>query len=1374
MSGKGLKLTSRVGKAAPKEIKEVVAALQKPVDSVEPAGSAAVVSFLGAKKAKPVVAATSAAAPSLPKPKPAALAAPKPAAVPKPLRAAPAAPLTPFEELADAEADEEIAAPEPKAVMPTKFKPKQRRSEFTDILDAIKQEEAADPYEEAEPTPYVPETRRAFLGFVQERYSPFILDPSKVTEPGEKYPYQKFIREYMRMASPYRGILVYHGLGSGKTCTAIATSEALFSTAKRKIIVMTPFSLRKNFLEEISACGFRHFRLQNHWIKLPKDRVEIHMFALEILNLSARYLESVSGVWVPDFSKEPNFNDLSEDDRAEIRKQILTSLEYNSEKKTGRIHFISYNGITKKRLMDIACNDPTFFDNSVIIVDEIHNLIRLMQGKIDPFLITLEQKQDPTGATMVVAKKGKARAVQVEPVSMDAWKPTQCGAPAETKIKYSRGYLFYRLLLQAKGSKLIGLSGTPLINFPEELGILMNVLHGYIPYVDATLKESGADTIKAATNLLRESPYVDFHEVKAVNTREGGATGVVTGVRFTLLPYGVRKLPVGADGKEQGVERIPMDEEIPPVAEILSGLEEEFSAAGLTFEKSLAVQAVPLLPPTGEEFRMSFMNEFTGISVAERTKMTEDEMKTKEEQMIKSSLDSPLKPKADIVLAKRISGLVSYYKGSRADLMPRVKVDRVVRVPMSEYSQMIYMRVRSEEITKEMKPKKDTGGLSGIWAEIYNVGTKAVSSNYKMASRQACNFAFPEGITRPKPRTRQEQVAEAEAGTGGKEDIYEAAPEGDAAEKGEVFPEIEETAAAAVDDVGDEELAAEEDREDREELVEDAGEGIVTDGATTDEVAATSGGGWDEDEYGGGKEDDEEAAPAPAPITSKKFVSKKGLVAPAPAAVPVAEAAPVAEAPVDADATAVAAAAADADATAVTEPKPEMKDIKKAYQEAILKAKQALRANAAKLFSSAGLPKYSPKYAAMLQNIADLPGSSLVYSQFLDLEGIGIFRMAMDANGYTSVQIRAIEGGYEFDEKTLASFAKPGALRYMTFSGAEDPTIRGYLLNIFNAKFDKLPEGLREPIVKAGLENNHKGEICRVFCITRAGAEGLSLKCVRGVHIMEPYWNDVLIRQVKGRAIRIGSHLELPEEERDVSIFTYLSVFSKEAQAEKRSDSEIRIDETIRGKDAVKREEAESFGIPKDMIVGTQYVMTTDERLYSVALRKKAVTDNLERLMKAAAVDCKLNEKENLDGTYSCFEIKGDIGSFMYDPILSVDISKTQAQQIAAKPAVAAAVPPEPKPEMKKLKGALETFAESLGVAASAISLKEFRGKRYYFQKRDKDFFMYEATQADATQNTTPTMVAGINPKTGGPAVPVLPYEEWRAKDAAPKDAATE
>ena len=128
-----------------------------------------------------------------------------------------------------------------------------------------------------------------------------MLKPVHLQEPieaGEKYPYQKFIREYIRQASPYRGILVYHGLGSGKTCSAIAASEALFATAHKKIIVMTPFSLRKNFLKEITFCGFRHFRLQNYWISLNKEDPAHQLFATEVLNISPRHLKTAKHIWV--------------------------------------------------------------------------------------------------------------------------------------------------------------------------------------------------------------------------------------------------------------------------------------------------------------------------------------------------------------------------------------------------------------------------------------------------------------------------------------------------------------------------------------------------------------------------------------------------------------------------------------------------------------------------------------------------------------------------------------------------------------------------------------------------------------------------------------------------------------------------------------------------------------------------------------------------------------------------------------------------------------------------------------------------------------------------------------------------------------------
>ena len=62
---------------------------------------------------------------------------------------------------------------------------------------------------------------------------------------------------------------------------------------------------------------------------------------------------------------------------------------------------------------------------------------------------------------------------------------------------------------------------------------------------------------------------------------------------------------------------------------------------------------------------------------------------------------------------------------------------------------------------------------------------------------------------------------------------------------------------------------------------------------------------------------------------------------------------------------------------------------------------------------------------------------------------------------------------------------------------------------------------------------------------TKTGAEGIDLHNVRQVNIVEPFWNPVRIKQVKGRAVRVGSHIGLPPEERTVEIYTYLSKISK-------------------------------------------------------------------------------------------------------------------------------------------------------------------------------------------------------------------------------------
>ena len=73
-------------------------------------------------------------------------------------------------------------------------------------------------------------------------------------------------------------------------------------------------------------------------------------------------------------------------------------------------------------------------------------------------------------------------------------------------------------------------------------------------------------------------------------------------------------------------------------------------------------------------------------------------------------------------------------------------------------------------------------------------------------------------------------------------------------------------------------------------------------------------------------------------------------------------------------------------------------------------------------------------------------------------------------------------------------------------------------------------------------KTNKFGEQIQIMIISGAGAEGISLTCVRQVHILEPYWNYVRINQVFGRAIRLKSHVDLPPDERNVEEYLYLSV----------------------------------------------------------------------------------------------------------------------------------------------------------------------------------------------------------------------------------------
>ena len=1020
--------------------------------------------------------------------------------------------------------------------------------------------------------------RFSFSHFIPTMYEKFKIKGIPKSDPEackkmtfQENKYQQFIREYFRLDSPTRGALVYHGLGSGKTCSAIAAAESLFSESGRKIIVMTPVSLRANFLREIKFCGFKVYRTQNHWVPLSlyKDEDEeipdwsIYCFAKSVLNISPGYLSTLKAskskakmIWVPDMTegKQPNFDSMTTLQKSQITAQINDMIN-NS------IDFIGYNGLTEKKLKHIAKNDPTYFHNKTIIIDEVHNLTSLMRGRLTKYLE--EKEPAPGGQT-----KAAASSVFFDKLSVEPWKLVE-----GIDRKYDRAYLIYRLLSEARHSKIIALSGTPIVNYPEELGILGNVLHGNFHCASFSVASTDKDTIES---ILVKQPYVDFYSVTSV--------GAATNIFITRLELGFRKA-FDADGNYTGVVYegpiVPNPDYIPgaenpdipktiPTPDIKAIAERIRKVLPIQGEK-ITYSALPLFPVSKAKFNDLFVN-------TERIRM-----------------------KNSLVFLKRMSGLISYYKGGRKDYMPSINKDVIVETSMSDHMLAAYIEARRkerdiDEVTKGAKKQEEAvaaqtvqsssinwGAITGVPSDSQAKDTAA--SSYRFRSRALCNFAFPRDIPRPFPRDK----GEAEAAAGVDVPVY--------GDEDDTIPATVTVGPGAETESEPTEPVPEGSNSDPMDATTMA-EAVQEDAAAVAEVVA------------------EEAAENPAVMTLRK----------------------------EADA-AFRAAEKDGGVTGTIEESERAAFAALPYEDRINYTLEKLRAQMKNLFlmdpdaaPTAQLAYYSPKFAHMYDNIKNAPGSSLVYSQFKTLEGLGIFSIALEANGYARVRlVRKDNAKVGFSPETLESLQKnPIQPRYTIFSGdPQDAEFRKELVDIFNMNIEEpIYSEIRQQLIDAGLYDvekkvgNQEGEFCRIFMITGAGSEGISLKNVRAVHLMEPHWNKVRMDQVKGRAVRICSHKDMPVEKRNVDIYTYLSVLTKDQLA--RSEEIRALDDG----------------------------MTSDQYIFEVAKRKSKLNADFLETIQMGAVDCELNKIEN--GMYRCFERDASVDNFLYDPRLEYDVAYTQ------------------------------------------------------------------------------------------------------------------
>ena len=281
--------------------------------------------------------------------------------------------------------------------------------------------------------------------------------------------------------------------------------------------------------------------------------------------------------------------------------------------------------------------------------------------------------------------------------------------------------------------------------------------------------------------------------------------------------------------------------------------------------------------------------------------------------------------------------------------------------------------------------------------------------------------------------------------------------------------------------------------------------------------------------------------------------------------------------------------------------KEEQRKIKassKGYEKRLQKALQTLDRRRAEFLQveeskTKGLKKYSPKYADIIEKIKKVKGNKFIYTEYKTSEGVGILSIALKANGYAPFTVKKDSEGDWVLDIPEEDMKKP---KFALWAGDEESDI---ILRVFNNLWDTLSDKLQRQL-RGLAEDNMRGDALEILMTTKQGAEGLNTKNVRQLYVVEPYWNPVRLDQVVGRAVRIGSHLELPEKDRNVEIYIYLAKATKK---------QLKNNVTMMN----------DFG-----------GLTSDQVLFDIAERKRAIMNIMLGMMKESAIDCSLNLADNI------------------------------------------------------------------------------------------------------------------------------------------------
>jgi hypothetical protein len=538
---------------------------------------------------------------------------------------------------------------------------------------------------------YIMNNREIFVNFINSLFQPYKRELEenreniscdtigKTSSDFSLLTHQKIVRDYMNLYTPYRGLLLYHGLGSGKTCTSIAIAEGMKDS--KNIIIMTPASLRANYIGELKKCGDLLYKKNQFWEWISIDQYPEALKTMSaVLNLPQEYIRRHGGAFFINIKKKSNYDELSDTNKQVLEEQLNEMIRQ-------KYKFINYNGLREKRLEEMTSGySKNIFDNSVVIIDEAHNFISRIVNKL--------KREKPIAET----RRGEKERL---PLNL------------ATKL--------YEMLLSAKNARIILLSGTPVINYPNEFGILFNILRGYIktwkiPLNVQTNKKIDRNSLQQILIGEKILDYLDYSPSSKILT-------------ITRNPFGFKN-KVKLESGYQGVSNNKKNEKGETEIETEFTSDEEFERKIISILRRNDIDVIPdgieikyrkALPDSFDEFIARYVDE--------------NERKLKNSDALK----------------RRILGLSSYFRSAQESLLPRFNKQlgsdyHIVNVPMSDVQFRAYEAARVEERKLEKKKPKQA------MAEDY----EDKASTYRIFSRLFCNFIIPDRPIPIKSKKKEE------------------------------------------------------------------------------------------------------------------------------------------------------------------------------------------------------------------------------------------------------------------------------------------------------------------------------------------------------------------------------------------------------------------------------------------------------------------------------------------------------------------------------------------------------------------------------------------------------------------------------------------